>query len=83
MNEFKERFMKNVKDAGVKFNEAIDGIDKAIKNLENIKKALLVSEKHLNTANNRVEDLSIKRLTKNNPTMQAKFEELKKKKKDK
>ena len=80
MNNFKEKFMKNVKDAGARFNEAITGIDKTIKTLQGIKDALLLSEKHLNSANNKVEDLSIKRLTKNNPTMQAKFEELKKKK---
>ena len=81
MNNFKEKFMKNVKDAGARFNEAITGIDKTIKTLQGIKEALLLSEKHLNSANNKVEDLSIKRLTKNNPTMQAKFEELKNKKK--
>lgn len=80
MNEFKEKFIKNVKDAGARFNDAIKGIDKTIKSLQDIKDALLLSEKHLNSANNKVEDLSIKRLTKNNPTMQAEFEELKKNK---
>ena len=77
MNIFKEKFTKNVKDASTKFNAAIVGIDKAIKNLQDIKEALLISEKHLNSANNKVEDLSIKKLTKNNPTMQAKFDALK------
>lgn len=78
MNNFKEKFIRNVKDAGARFNDAITGIDKAIKTLQGIKDALLLSEKHLNAANNKVEDLSIKRLTRNNATMQAKFEELKK-----
>ena len=77
MNEFKDKFFKNVKDASARFNEAISGIDKTIKNLQNIRDALVLSEKHLNSANNKVEDLSIKKLTKNNPTMQAKFDALK------
>lgn len=77
LNDFKDKFVKNVKDAGLRFQDAISGIDKAIKNLQNIKEALLLSEKHLNSANNKVEDLSIKKLTKNNPTMQAKFDALK------
>lgn len=76
LNDFKDKFVKNVKDAGLRFQDAISGIDKAIKNLQNIKEALLLSEKHLNSANNKVEDLSIKKLTKNNPTMQAKFDAL-------
>lgn len=77
MNDFKDKFFKNVKDASARFNEAISGIDKTIKNLQNIRDALVLSEKHLNSANNKVEDLSIKKLTKNNPTMQAKFDALK------
>lgn len=77
LNDFKDKFVKNVKDAGLRFQDAISGIDKAIKNLQNIREALLLSEKHLNSANNKVEDLTIKKLTKNNPTMQAKFDALK------
>ena len=77
LDDFKTRFVKNVKDAGVRFQDAISGIDKAIKNLQNIKESLQLSEKHLNTANNKLEDLTIKKLTKNNPTMQAKFDALK------
>ena len=77
LDDFKTRFIKNVKDAGVRFQDAISGIDKAIKNLQNIKESLQLSEKHLNTANNKLEDLTIKKLTKNNPTMQAKFDALK------
>jgi len=77
MNDFKNKFFKNVKDAKSRFDDAISGIDKAIKNLQDIKEALLTSEKHLNSANNKVEDLSIKKLTRNNPTMKAKFDALK------
>ena len=77
LEDFKTRFVKNVKDAGLRFQDAISGIDKAIKNLQNIKEALQLSEKHLNTANNKLEDLTIKKLTKDNPTMQAKFDALK------
>jgi hypothetical protein len=77
LNDFKDKFVKNVKDAGLRFQDAIAGIDKAIKNLQNIREALLLSENHLNSANNKVEDLTIKKLTKNNPTMQAKFDALK------
>ena len=77
MNEFKDKFFKNVKDASARFSEAISGIDKTIKNLQNIRDALVLSEKHLNSANNKVEDLTIKKLTRNNPTMQAKFDALK------
>ena len=74
LEDFKVKF---IKDAGLRFQDAISGIDKAIKNLQNIKEALQLSEKHLNTANNKLEDLTIKKLTKNNPTMQAKFDALK------
>jgi hypothetical protein len=77
MNEFKTRFFKNVKDASARFDDAINGIDKAIANLQDIKRALQTSEKHLNAANNKVEGLSIQKLTKDNPTMQAKFDALK------
>ena len=77
MNDFKTKFFKNIKDAHARFEDAITGIDKTIKTLQDIKEALLTSEKHLNSANNKVDDLSIKKLTKNNPTMQAKFDALK------
>ena len=77
MNDFKTKFFKNVKDASARFDDAISGIDKTIKNLQDIKEALILSEKHLNSANNKVEDLSIKKLTRNNPTMKAKFDALK------
>jgi len=73
---FQDGFMKNVKDSSSKFQEAMDGIDATIKKLEGVKEALRLSNKHLLTAGNKVETVSVKRLTKNNPTMAAKFAEL-------
>jgi len=73
---FQDGFMRNVKDSSNKFRDAMDGIDVTIKKLEGIKEALRLSNKHLLTAGNKVENVSVKRLTKNNPTMAAKFEEL-------
>ena len=73
---FQDGFMRNVKDSSNKFRDAMDGIDATIKKLEDIKEALRLSNKHLLTAGNKVENVSVKRLTKNNPTMAAKFEEL-------
>lgn len=78
MNEFKEKFSKNYELASRKFKTAIEEIDKTIDHLQKTKEALLSSENNLRLANNKAEDLSIKRLTKNNPTMQAKFDELRK-----
>ena len=77
MNKFKEGFARNYDLASRKFNEAIDGIDKTIKELEKTKAALLSSENNLRLANEKTEDLTIKKLTYNNPTMKAKFDELK------
>jgi hypothetical protein len=76
MNAFKEGFAKNYDLASRKFNEAIAGIDKTIKELEKTKEALLSSENNLRLANNKAEDLTIKKLTQGNPTMKAKFDEL-------
>ena len=76
MNEFKEKFSKNYELASRKFKTAIDEIDKTIEHLQKTKAALLSSEDNLRLANKKAEDLTIKRLTKNNPTMAAKFEEL-------
>lgn len=75
--DFKDKFSKNYELASRKFKTAIDEIDKTIDHLQKTKEALLSSENNLRLANNKAEDLSIKRLTKNNPTMQAKFAELK------
>jgi hypothetical protein len=76
MNKFKEGFAKNYDLASRKFKEAIDGIDKTIKELEKTKLALLSSENNLRLANDKTEDLTIKKLTHGNPTMKAKFDEL-------
>ncbi len=78
MNDFKEKFAKHYKHASDRFNDAINKIDDTIKMLENIKEALRLSDNHLRLANNKAEDLSIKKLTEHNPTMKKKFEELKK-----
>ncbi len=78
MNDFKEKFGRNFRLASEKFQKAIDEIDKTIDHLQKTKEALLSSENNLRLANNKAEELTIKRLTKNNPTMQQKFEELKK-----
>lgn len=76
MNKFKEGFARNYDLASRKFKTAIDEIDKTIDHLQKTKDALLSSENNLRLANNRAEDLTIKRLTRGNPTMAAKFAEL-------
>ena len=78
MNDFKEKFSRNFRLASDKFRTAIDEIDKTIDHLQKTKAALLSSENNLRLANNKAEDLTIKRLTRNNPTMAAKFAELEK-----
>ena len=77
MNTFKDGFARNYDLASRKFKDAIEGIDKTIKELEKTKIALLSSENNLRLANEKTEDLTIKKLTHNNPTMKAKFDELK------
>ena len=76
LNEFKDKFSRNYRLASEKFKKAIEEIDKPIAHLQKTKDALLSSENNLRLANNKAEDLSIKRLTRNNPTMAAKFAEL-------
>ena len=76
INDFKEGFAKNYKNASLKFKAAIEEIDKSIKNLQKTKEALLSSENNLRLANEKTEDLTIKKLTRGNPTMKNKFEEL-------
>ena len=78
MNDFKDKFARNYRIASEKFRKAIDEIDKTIDHLQKTKDALLSSENNLRLANNKAEELSIKRLTRNNPTMAEKFNELKK-----
>lgn len=76
MNKFKEGFARNYDLASRKFKTAIDEIDKTIDHLQKTKDALLSSENNLRLANNKAEDLTIKRLTRGNPTMAAKFADL-------
>jgi hypothetical protein len=76
MNKFKEGFARNYDLASRKFKDAIDSIDKTIKELQKTKDALLSSENNLRLANEKTEDLTIKKLTQGNPTMKAKFEGL-------
>lgn len=78
MNTFKEGFARNYRIASERFKTAIDEIDKTITHLQKTKDALLSSENNLRLANNKAEDLSIKRLTKNAPAVKAMFDELKK-----
>ena len=73
MNTFKEAFGKNYRLASEKFQKAIDEIDKTIDHLQKTKEALLSSENNLRLANNKAEDLTIKKLTANNPTMKKMF----------
>ncbi|MBR1505749.1 MAG: DUF2130 domain-containing protein, partial [Prevotella sp.] len=73
LNDFKERFANNYRLASEKFQKAIEEIDKSIKHLQEIKANLLGSENNLRLANNKAEELTIKKLTYKNPTMKAKF----------
>ena len=75
MNAFKEGFARNYRIASEKFRTAIDEIDKTISHLQKTKDALLSSENNLRLANNKAEDLSIKKLTKNAPSVKAMFDE--------
>jgi len=77
INSFKEGFSKNYELASRKFETAIDEIDKTINHLNKTKEALLSSVNNLRLANNKAEELTIKRLTHANPTMRAKFDDIK------
>ena len=77
--DFQTKFGNNFRIASEKFKKAIEEIDKSIDHLQKIKDALLGSENQLRLANDKAQDLSVKRLTRGNPTMKAKFEELKNK----
>jgi hypothetical protein len=77
IDKFKEGFARNYDLASRKFHDAIDGIDKTIKELQKTKDALLSSENNLRLANAKTEELTIKKLTHNNPTMKVKFDEIK------
>ena len=74
--DFQNKFSNNYRIASEKFRDAIDEIDKTIEHLQKVKDGLLGSERQLRLANDKAQDLSIKKLTRGNPTMQAKFAEL-------
>ncbi len=76
LNEFRDGFSRNFRLATEKFKSAIDHIDESIKQLEKTKKDLISSENNLRLANDKAEDLTVKKLVRGNPTMTAKFEEL-------
>ncbi len=76
MNEFKKGFARNYELASRKFQDAIDDIDKTIKALEKTKADLLSSDRNLRLANDKAQDLSIKKLTKNAPSVRAMFEDI-------
>lgn len=82
MAAFKEGFSRNYRLASERFREAVDEIDKSITHLQKIKEALLSSENNLRLANNKADDLSIKKLTKNAPSVRAMFDELRAKETD-
>jgi len=77
LDAFKVAFAKNYNSASINFGKAIDEIDKAIKRMEEVKKFLTTSENQLRLANNKLDDVSVKKLTRKNPTMKAKFDALK------
>ena len=77
MQAFKDGFNRNYRIASERFATAIDEIDKSISHLQKIKDALLSSENNLRLANNKAEELSIKKLTKNAPAVKAMFDQLK------
>ena len=76
LNQFKSSFTLNSDRATANFNKAIEDIDKSIKNLEDTKEALLKTIKDFDAANNKLDNLTVKRLTRGNETMTKKFEEL-------
>lgn len=77
LDAFKVAFAKNYQSASTNFGKAIEEIDKAIRRMEEIKKFLTTSENQLRLANNKLDDVSVKKMTRKNPTMKAKFEALK------
>ncbi len=76
LEQFKNAFGKNVSQAQDRFNDAISEIDKSITHLQKTKEALILSKKHLLSADSKSQDLTVKKLTRNNPTMKKKFNDL-------
>ncbi|HEL1052617.1 TPA: DUF2130 domain-containing protein [Streptococcus equi subsp. zooepidemicus] len=77
LEQFKHAFAKNYQSASNNFKKAIDEIDKSIKRMEEVKRFLTTSENQLRLANNKLDDVSVKKLTRNNPTMRDKFQTIK------
>lgn len=77
LDQFKNAFAKNYQSASNNFKKAIDEIDKSIKRMEEVRRFLTTSENQLRLANNKLEDVSVKKLTRQNPTMREKFAALK------
>ncbi len=77
LEDFKSRFSNNYRLASEKFSNAIEDIDKTIKFLQKVKEELTSSERNLRLANDKAQDLTVKKLTKNNPTMREKFNQMK------
>ena len=77
LNTFKEKFQENYNRASDRFTKAIEEIDKTIDHLNKVKEGLIGADRNLRLANDKAQDLTVKKLTKNNPTMKAKFDELK------
>ncbi len=75
LDDFKEKFGRNYRLASERFQKAIEEIDKSIDHLQKIKDHLLGSERNLRLANQKAEDLTVKRLTRKNPTMKALLDE--------
>ena len=75
LSVFKDSFANSFRKATDRYNDAIDSIDKAISNLQKVRDNLVKSGNHLNTANKKLEDVSIKRLTKNAPSVKEMFEQ--------
>ena len=75
LREFQDKFGRNSRLASERFQTAIDEIDKSIQHLQKIKEALIGSENNLRLANDKAESLTIRKLTRNNPTMKEKFDE--------
>ncbi len=75
LNKFKEAFSRNYDLASRQFQTAIDEIDKSINHLQKTREALLKSDNNLRLANDKAQDVTVKKLTRNNPTMKAKFED--------
>jgi hypothetical protein len=76
LNDYKNKFDRDCRLADKNFEDAINDIDKTIKNLEKIKKELQLTVSHMKLADNKLQDITIKKLVRGNPTMASKFADL-------